>query len=238
MENKIVLVIGSKPNTFLPKISPKKVYASNGAAQRALIYKKKKPKSYFVSVTGKAGPKIKFIQRSIEKLSPDEVITINGKVKLEKYFKRNFLKKIKYRYLFNKGFSMQKRIFSFNTLRMADISLILGSGNILLGFLKLFYSFFIKKRRPMGLTTGGLSILIALLENPTSRVIVTGIGLRGGKHFYKYNKKLIGQKGTFPDYRGRSDLYLLKRLPKSLKSRLISTDEYFSDKIGVRYLKK
>ena len=238
MINKIVLVIGSAPNAFLPKIIPYKIYAANGAAQRALIYKKRSSKTYFISITGKAGPKLELVRSKIEKLEPDEIITINGKVKLERYFTKKFLNKIKYRFLLKKAFSLQKKIYSINVLRMSDIGLIFGSGNIFFGIFKLFYTFFIKKRRPMGLTTGGLSILIALVENPTSEVIVTGIGAKGGKHFYSYKKRVVGQKESFPDYRGRSDLFLLKRLPIKLKCRLITTDVDFSKKVGIKLLKK
>ena len=67
-------------------------------------------------------------------------------------------------------------------------------------------------------------------KNEKSKVLVAGIGLKGGKHYYKY-------KGRFPDYRGWADAYLIKRLPKNLKSRLLTTDIDFSKIANIELFK-
>ena len=49
---------------------------------------------------------------------------------------------------------------------------------------KRFLKFFIEGNF-QGISTGFYAILLALKENPNSKIIVSGIGLSGGGHFYK-----------------------------------------------------
>lgn len=218
--NDVVLVIGSKPDTVMPNIIPKKIYAANGAAERAIVYKEKNPSTHIISITGSAGLKVNEVRERITKLKPDELISHNGKIDLNFFFEASWIKDIKYRYLEKKGLDIQRKYFSKITLRLADLGLVFGSGNIFFGILRLIYAL-IKNKPPMGLTTGCLSILIALNENKSSKILVTGISLHGGNHFYKFN-------GVFPYYRGWADAYLIKRLPKNLKSRIMTNDLKFS----------
>ena len=53
MLNDTILVLGSKPESKLPKVNFKKIYAANGAASRFILYKKKYKKTEFISVTSK-----------------------------------------------------------------------------------------------------------------------------------------------------------------------------------------
>ena len=229
MDKDIVLVIGSKPNSIMPNIIPKKIYVANGAAERAIIYKEKKPSPYIISITGSAGLKIDEVRERITKLKPDELISHNGKIKLENFFDVSWVKNVKFRFIEKKGLDIQRQYFSKMTRRLADLGLIFGSGNIVFGFLRLLYALIIKRKPPMGLTTGCLSILIALSENSSSKVIVTGISLQGGKHYYNF-------KGVFPNYRGWADAYLIKRLPIKLKSRILTTDLNFSKVANVKLI--
>ncbi|WP_440913806.1 hypothetical protein [Candidatus Pelagibacter sp.] len=229
MDNDLVLVIGSKPDCVLPNVTPKKIYVANGAAERAITYKEKNSSTYIISITGSAGLKIKQVRERIKKLRPHELISHNGKIDLENFFDSSWLEKVKFRYIEKKGIEMQKKYFSRVTLRMADLGLVFGSGNILFGIIRLFYAIIIKRKPPMGLTTGCLSILMALSENKSSKILVTGISLHGGNHFYKF-------EGIFPYYRGWADAYLIKRLPSNLKSRILTNDITFSKVANVKLI--
>ena len=47
-----VLVLGSKPESLFPDVKVEKIYSANGAAERALNYKKKYPNIEHVALTG------------------------------------------------------------------------------------------------------------------------------------------------------------------------------------------
>jgi hypothetical protein len=225
-----VMVIGSKPEARLSKIIPYKIYAANGALERAMLIKKKNSQVYVISVVG--NPLFNYISliEKIKECKPNELITTNGKIDLKEHFETKFLHSISYRYLEKKGINLQKKYFSNLNLRLADFGLIFTSGNLLYGILRLIYNILIKKRAPMGLSTGCLSILLALIENKLSKVIVTGISLEGGEHFYQSNRSL-------PAFRGWADAYLVKRLPIDLKSRIVTTDKNFSKNANVQLIK-
>jgi len=231
MNKEIVLVIGSKPVAILPDINPKIIYVANGAAERAIMYKKKFPLTKIISVTSHTGLGHEEVRSKIEKLKPNEIIFVNGRFDVENFFEKKWLRNVNLRFIEKKGLELQKKYFSNITLRLADLGLVFGSGNILFGILRLLYALIIKRKNPMGLTTGCLCILIALLENKNSKILVTGIGLEGGRHFYK-------SKGAFPSYRGWADSYLLKRLPLYLKLRILTTDVAFSQKANIKLFKR
>lgn len=225
-----IMVIGSKPQNQLPDIDFDKIYAANGAAEVAYIYKKKKLTTNIISIVSNNSLNFPQTKSKIENLCPDEIVTTNGKVNLNDYFHSNWIKKVKYRQIDNKGRDLQRKYFSNLNMRLADLSLIFSNNNLFFGILRFFYGILIKRRQPMGLSTGCLSILIALTENRNSRVFVAGIGLTGGGHFYRV-------PGSFPNYRGWTDAFLIKRLPKSLKSRIVTIDENFSKIAKVELLK-
>ena len=227
---KCILVIGSKPKSFLPNIKPEKIYTANLAIERSDFYKKKNSDVKIISVVGNGFFNFKNYVNILKRCQPEELVSTNGKINLEKYLDKEFINKTKYRYLENKGRDLQIRYFNFIIFRIADMGLIFSNRNIILGTLRFFYNIIIKRRSPMGFTSGCLTILLALIENNTSKVIVTGIGLQGGKHHHRSNR-------SYPDYRGWADAYLMKRLPVSLKSRLITTDLNFSKIVGVKLLK-
>ena len=69
--------------------------------------------------------------------------------------------------------------------------------------------------------TGFYAILLALHENPESKIIISGIGMSGGKQFYK------SERSNFYVYdsRARVDRYLVNKLLDKYKNRLISLDD-------------
>ena len=53
MQNEKILVLGSKPESKLPKLNFTKIYAANGAASRSILYKKNYKHAELISVTSK-----------------------------------------------------------------------------------------------------------------------------------------------------------------------------------------
>ena len=53
MQNEKILVLGSKPDSKLPKLNFKKIYAANRAISRSSIYKQKYKNIELISVTSK-----------------------------------------------------------------------------------------------------------------------------------------------------------------------------------------
>ena len=51
-EDKYILVLGSKPGSKLPDIKVENIYSANGAAERAIEYKKKYPNTQHTALIG------------------------------------------------------------------------------------------------------------------------------------------------------------------------------------------
>jgi len=68
---------------------------------------------------------------------------------------------------------------------------------------------------------GFYAILLALEENPNSNIIISGIGMKGGKQFYKSNRSNY----FVYDSRARVDRFLINRLLKKYKYRLFTLDK-------------
>ena len=93
----------------------------------------------------------------------------------------------------------------------------------------------------LGASTGFYSILLALYENPDCEVIVSGIGLVEGGHYYttkdsygfvsKATKDLISKNKISLDNKFRNtsrcrvERYLINRIKEKYKKKIISTDE-------------
>ena len=52
LSQKNVLVLGSKPDSVLPDLQVSSIYAANGAAERAKIYKEKYPNTPLICCAG------------------------------------------------------------------------------------------------------------------------------------------------------------------------------------------
>ena len=52
LSQKNVLVLGSRPNSVLPDLQVSSIYAANGAAERAKIYKEKYPNAPLICCAG------------------------------------------------------------------------------------------------------------------------------------------------------------------------------------------
>ena len=74
----------------------------------------------------------------------------------------------------------------------------------------------IKNKKIQGISSGFYAILLALIENPNANVIISGIGMKGGKQFYKSERSNY----FVYDSRAKVDRFLIKRLLKKYKDRM------------------
>ena len=211
-----VLVIGSKPGSEMPDFHINKIYTANGAAERAEKYMQKFPDSNLTCVVGNIEfEKNENVKKRIISSSPTRIIVRGKKIhipeNLEKKCEKKYINLKEQRNLqssfFNGGiFSIIFGEF-FREVKLED---------------KLNYFFKkIKKFEFQGVSTGFFSILIAIKENPNAKILITGIGMSGGKQFYENERNK-----TF-DYTGRArvDRYLVKKLKKEFLNNIYTTDE-------------
>ena len=226
MQNKPILVLGSKPGSILPKIKFKKIYTANAAAERSTFYKKISSNIDLTCITGIKALEKDFRVRSriiksrpnrlIVRL-PNRLIVRFKKNKLSKLFKNKcIVKPINYVDQWN----FQKQFFYY-----PNFSLLIGELSYKENFLKKIKRLikFIFKGNLQGVSTGFFAILLALHENPNTNIVVCGIGMSGGGHFYKNPRNKIYNY----DSRSAVDKYLINKLKKKYKLRIFSVDRDF-----------
>ncbi len=210
------LVIGSKPGAEIPDLQIKKVYTANGAAERGANYLEKFPESELTCLVGELEfEKNINVKKRILDSKPSKIIVRGEKIslpsELDKKCKKIFL-----------NFRQQQKIQSIY-LKGGLFSIICAEYFRELKILqKLIYlSKKIRNFEFQGVSTGFFSILMALQENPNAKILITGIGMSGGKQFYKNERNK-----TF-DYtsRARVDRYLVKKLKKEFLNNIYTTDE-------------
>jgi hypothetical protein len=228
MSQSFVLVIGSKPDIYVPFIDFQKIYCANGAAERALLLRQRRATN-IIAVTAEGGLKTEPVRNRIEALRPDELLTVNGKVKLDLYFSEEWCSNVRYRFIEKKGYAIQKRFFGLIAMNFADFGMVRAGPTFTYGLARLLRYRVWGMKRPLGLSTGALCILIALEENPSRDILVAGLSFSSGKHFYEYD-------GIFPAYRGITDRLLLNKLPKKDKRRLYTNDEELANDFSINLI--
>ena len=235
-EDKYILVLGSKPGSKLPDIKVENIYSANGAAERAIKYKKKYPNTQHTALIGsKEFSENQNVKLRVINSQPYRLYCRSGKITLP-----DELAKCKLEFLTSEEqFSFQSKFYK------------LGSLDILLGEILFYETNLIKLikhtyvcmtyRGFWGVATGFYSILLALYENPEAKIIVSGIGLVEGGHFYTSNdsygyvsiraKKLIkdGNKSLHNKFRNTSrcrvERYLIRKVKDLFKDRIYSVDD-------------
>ena len=216
MNNNNILVLGSKPNSFLPDINVEKIYTANGAAEKAENFRKFYSNNQLISICGATEfARNEHVSKRIIHAKPQRLIIRSGIIELPKslndqtklYCYSNF-EQLKFQSVFFN--------YSFISLFLAEFfhqdSLIKKISHVLKG---------IKNERLQGISTGFFAILLAIHENPDSNIIVSGVGMKGGKQFYHSERS-----NTFVyDSRAKVDRFLAKRLKPIFKKKLFSVDE-------------
>lgn len=211
-----VLVIGSKPNSIIPNFSINKIYTANGAAERAEEYKKLFPKSYLTCLVGDLEfEKNINVKKRIIAAYPNRIIVRGSKIHLPEKLEKN----CELKYLsFIKQQNFQAKFFRGGHFTMIYSELLRETKieNKIKYFLKK-----LKKFEFQGVSTGFFAILKAIEENPKSKILITGIGMSGGKQFYPNDRN----KSYDYTERSRVDRFLVKKMKLDYKKNIYTTDE-------------
>lgn len=235
-EDKYILVLGSKPESKLPDIKVEKIYSANGAAERATDYKKKYLNIHHTALIGsKEFSENQNVKSRVVNSSPQRLYCRSGNITLPEELKKSELE-----FLTSKEqFSFQSKFYKFGGLDILLGEIFFYETN-LIKLLKHTYACAIY-RGFWGVATGFYSILLALHENPNSKIIVSGIGLIEGGHFYtskdsygyiseRAQKSIkTGNKSIYNKFRNTSrcrvERYLIKRLRTVFKNRILTVDD-------------
>ncbi|MDA9085060.1 hypothetical protein N9J95_02525 [Candidatus Pelagibacter sp.] len=226
MLDKNILVLGSKPESKLPDIHVDKIYTANGAAARAIDFRKKHKKNELTCVVGaREFARNDYVSTRVIKSKPERIMIVPGAIDLPSEL-RDYTKLIclsdKEQWNFQAKFFKNKKI----SLLIAEMQHQVSFYSKIIHILK-----HIKNRNIQGISRGFYSILLALEENPNSNIIISGIGMKGGKQFYESKRSQL----FIYDSRARVDRYLVNKLLENYKNRLYSLD---SDLIDVSNIKK
>ncbi len=232
-----VLVLGSKPNSMLPDTEVKKIYSANGAAERVTKYKKKYPNVEHTALIGaKEFMENENVSERVKMSKPDKLIVRMGKIKIPKELKNT--KEILFTNQTDQ-FNFQSKFYKFGKFDLVFGESFFYELNLIkmIKHIKMCSMY----RGFLGASTGFYSILLALYENPDCEVIVSGIGLVEGGHYYttkdsygfvsKTTKELISRNKISLNNKFRNtsrcrvERYLINRIKRKYKKRIISTDD-------------
>lgn len=219
-----VLVLGSKPGSNLPDIEVGKIYSANGSAERTSIFRKKYSQNYLICVaSAREFARNEQVSKRIINSRPERLIIKSGKIhipsELKSYTELICLTN-------NQQLKFQSKFFF-----KKKISILLGEtyykDKFIHKIMHLIKSW--KDKNLQGVSTGFFCILLALDENPCSKIIISGIGMMGGKQFYKSERS----KYFVYDNRAKVDRYLVSKLSANYKKRLFTTDPDLHDIAGI-----
>jgi len=214
MSEKYILVLGSKPNSKFPNIKVEKVYSANGAAEKVQKYLDRFPDTSFTAVVGGREFEMnKEVQERVIKSKPDALLSRSGSINFGRY---NFEKKTSYQFLsYKEALLFQCQFFKYNIfdIFIKEFHYEEKIFNKIYHVLKL-----VKHGKLSGTSTGFFSILYALKFHPKSDIIISGIGMSTGGHFYDKNSKKYNN-------RSKVDKALLINLKKKFKDRLYTLDD-------------
>ena len=218
-KNKYILVLGSKPHSIIPKANISHIYAANGAAELASSLVNINSDIHFTSVVGGLEfMKNLNVQRRVLDSNPDRLICRCRNIDVQKF---NFSKKMKYEFFSNKN----QLMFQSNFFKLGILDLILKEMNYeekILSKCKHLLKIITGKSIPItGVSTGFFAILTALKDHPDKQIIISGIGMSGGGHFYKVNTDEYTK-------RSRVDRGLILNLKNTFKTKLFTTDEFLA----------
>lgn len=224
MLNNQVLILGSKPESKLPDLEVDEIFSANAAAERGRIYKEKYNDIPLTSIVGaREFLKNDLVKNFIINSKPQNVLVRTGEIDKKKYFNENCnIKHLSW----NEQFEIQKKFFRYKSLSIISAELInwkYTSRNSKL-YRKLLHLYrTVKNGQFWGISTGFFAILYAMYKYPNSKIIVSGIGMSGGKQFYK------SERSKIHDYspRSRVDRFLANHLKYEFRNKIYSLDEDF-----------
>ena len=214
-----VLILGSKPDAFIPKINFKYIYAANGAIEIANKFKKENEfSSEIISVVTTPEFLRNFeVQKRVLSASPKVLISRFGKIDVVKF---NINKNLIYKNLSNlEQLKIQSKFFKYGIFDIFFKETYYEEDFIK----KVRHMFFsITNNRLIGVSTGFFSILYALSRNKDCKIVISGIGMSAGGHFYNLSSDRYSN-------RSRVDKKLLLSLKNIYKQNLMTTDKQLSE---------
>ena len=224
-KNNLILIIGSKPRAKFPDLYVDKIYTANGAAERAKEYLSRYNKTTFTSIiSGREFENNLEVQKRVVLSNPKELISRSNYINISKY---NLSKSIEFKFYSNlRQFIFQGQFFRLNLIdvlfaEFTYMSSIKEKINFLLAT--------VKNLKFNGVSTGFFSILYALKFHPESKIIITGIGMQGGGHFYN-------QKSNRYTNRSKVDKALMYCMKVGYKKRLLTIDSDLAKNTGIKFL--
>ena len=221
-----ILILGSKPESKLPKIYVDKIYTANGAAARAMDFRKNYQNNELTCLVGaREFARNEDVSKRVIESQPERIIirpgVIDMPLELKDYTKLTCLSD-KEQWNFQAKFFKKKKVSLL-------ISEMFYKERLHIKIIRILKN--IVNRNFQGVSTGFYAILLALEENPHSNIIISGIGMKGGAQFYKSERSKL----FIYDSRARVDSYLVNKLLENYKNRLYSLD---SDLIDVSNISK
>ena len=229
MSKKNILVLGSKPGSMLPNIKVEKIYTANGAAEKAQKYLDRFPNTPFTAVIG--GREFEMnneVQKRVVNSDPDLLISRSGSINFKRY---KFNNKTNYEF-----FSTYSAIrFQSKFFRFGIIDIFLAELKYEYKILNKFFYILkhVKNLSLSGASTGFFSILYALKKNPECNIIIAGIGMMQGGHFYDKDLQDFNTRGF--TNRANVDRKLILNLKKIYKDRIYTLDKEVSVPLKINF---
>jgi len=213
MNTRYCLVLGSKPDAPLPDIDPVHIFTANAAA--ALISEYPGKSAPHTAVVSSLQYKNNTVFEKVVHSKPDEIIIRGHKTGKNP----DPVDNIPVSYMpGNEQFRLETKYFGIHNYR----AFLLRPG---INKLKAAVRHIQGVDYIFGSSTGLWTVLYALDRYPDHTIIVAGIGLQGGAHFYG--------KDEFRSEDGIKDYLVAGRLSKTARKRVRTTDENFSERVSV-----
>lgn len=222
-----VLVLGSRPGSAFPDLRPSAVYTANGAASKALIYKKRGA-AFISCIVSSSSLKKAPVQERVALLKPNQVVARYNKSDANDILGARLPTTEIYHLTMSEQNRLQRSFFgskcyySSITMRWSKAY---AKGNIRASFPITWIKEMLASGG--GVSTGVFAILYALTKWPHATIVCSGIGMAPGGHHYDGGGS-FGMKVAIRDRR------LLPSLPAHYKARLRSTDTSMCELAGIR----
>ena len=223
--NKYIIVVGSKPDSMLPDLKVEEILTANGAAEKAKKYIERYENTKFTAVIGGSEfLKNSQVKKRVINSNPDFLISRSGIIDFKQF---NFKKKINFFcYDYKQQLKFQLKYFKYKYLSVLLAELKYGKN-----FFESLYHLLraIKYGKVQGVSTGLFCILYSLQQHPDCDVILTGIGMKAGGHFYDNNSQRYSN-------RSKVDQFLFNNLKKKYRDRIKTIDKDLSKLMNITYL--
>jgi len=182
LNEKNILVLGSKKGSKLPNVKVDMIYSANGAAERALFYKKIYPDVPHTSIIGgKYFMECPPVKERVIKSKPDKLIVRFGPIEIPDELANNNCEIIQWDH--KKDLDIQSQFYKFSWLDIVFGEVMFYEDKFLTR-LRHFYRC-IRHRGFLGGSTGFFAIFFAAMKHPNSNIITSGIGLVEGTRYYQ-----------------------------------------------------